>query len=109
MPIALYALWFFTYNRDPTFQGERRFPPDLRYMFEAAAGAMGGLSRSSRSAVRRPGAPIARLKAAVYLVTALSVLIVVWLVAVRRRVTARLAMLIVTLASNWALLAITRA
>ena len=47
MPIALYGLWFFTYNRDPTFQGERRFPPDLRYMFDAAAGAMGGLSRSS--------------------------------------------------------------
>jgi hypothetical protein len=106
-PLALYGVWFLAYNLHPNYQGPRQFPPSARYVFDAAAGAMGGLL-----GLPTGGETSGRLHrwfvVTVDLLTAVGALVLVWLVAIRRRVSARLAMLLVTLLSNWVLLAITR-
>jgi hypothetical protein len=102
-PIALYGLWFFEYNRHPNYQGPRDFPPNPRNVFDAAAGAIGGLVGAS-IANRIP-----RLLAiAVDLLTAAATLLLVWLVVIRRHISARLAMLLIVAMTFWVALAITR-
>ena len=106
-PLALYGLWFLAYNLHPNYQGPRKFPPSARYVFDAAAGAVGGLLGLPLG-LETTGRLHRWFVGTVDLITAVGATALVWLVAVRRRVSARLAMLLVTLLLNWVLLAITR-
>jgi hypothetical protein len=102
-PVALYGLWFLQYNRHPAYQGPRNFPPSPGYVFDAAAGAVGALLGVSI------GNRVPRVFVlGVDLLTAGAMLIVVWLGFIRRRLTARLAMLLAASMTNWVALAITR-
>jgi hypothetical protein len=101
VPVALYGLWFLTDS--PNHRGPRDFPPSPAYVFDAAAGAVGALLGVS-IANRVPRV----LVASVEVLTAAGMVLVVWLGMVRRRLSARLAMLLAVALTNWVALAITR-
>jgi hypothetical protein len=107
-PLALYGLWVLAYNLHPDRQGPLVFGDAPRFTVRVAGAAVAGLLGipEYELADTRLAAWPARIGIAIVLASAAALAV---LVLVKRRLTPRLALLIVTLGSYWALVGVSRA
>jgi hypothetical protein len=107
-PLALYAAWYLGYNLHPNRQGPLAYGEAPKFAVRVAGAAAAGLFGipETETAGTRVGAWAPRIGIALALAGGAAL---VWVMAARRLLTARLAMLMVTLGCYWAFLGVSRA
>jgi hypothetical protein len=107
-PAALYGAWYLNYNRHPNRQGPLEYTEAPLFAVRVAGAAVAGLLGipEFETATTRLAHWSPRIGIGLALVGGATL---AWLVVVRRRLTARLAGLIVTLGSYWAFIGVSRA